>query len=236
MVDALRKGIKSQGGLSMTRCPSTQGGNDACPRFGRSVEKLASPRRVRGRDLSNVRIYARAIRAATASDLRLAGARRPITFGDRSAVRRNSSDVVRRRAEASNAADGNHIQVPTRRTRIASNVDRKTAQWLRKIVRVHAHLCQTVARFGQKQPKRKDELARRLEDGDRTLLLDCVSFAIRDLQTVCDSIDKAMNKAKPTDAVPGSQEKIEILRRRFAASKSLWIEGDKQDVRDGSRD
>jgi hypothetical protein len=144
--------------------------------------------------------------------------------------------VVRRGAKASNAENGNHLQVPTRRTRIASSVDRSTAQWLRKIVRVHAHLCQIVARFGQKQPKRKDELARRLQDGDRTLLLDCVSFAIRDLQIICDSIDKSMNKAQPTEAMPGSAEKIEVLRRRFAASKSLWIDGDKQDVRDGSRE
>jgi hypothetical protein len=144
--------------------------------------------------------------------------------------------LVRSGAKASHDADGNHIQVPARRTRIASSVDRRTAQWLRKIVRVHAHLCQIVVRFGQKQPKRKDELARRLENGDRTLLLDCVSFAIRDLQAICDSIDKSMNKAQPTEAEPGSAEKIEVLRRRFAASKSLWIDGDKQDVREGSRE
>jgi hypothetical protein len=79
-------------------------------------------------------------------------------------------------------------------------------------------------------------LARRLQDGDRTLLLDCVSFAIRDLQTICDAIEKVMNNSTPTEAAPGSAEKIEVLRRRFAASKSLWINGDKQDVREGSRD
>lgn len=220
----------------MTRCPSMHGGSHACCHFRRSVEKLASPRRVRGRDLSDVRVLARAIQPALASDVRTSRPRRSFDGGDRTKVSRNSSDVVRRGANASNAENGNHLPVPARRTRIASSVDRSTAQWLRKIVRVHAHLCQIVARFGQKQPKRKDELARRLENGDRTLLLDCVSFAIRDLQAICDSIDKSMNKAQPTEAAPGSAEKIEVLRRRFAASKSLWIDGDKQDVRDGSRE
>jgi len=220
----------------MTRCPSMHGGSHACCHFRRPVEKLASPRRVRGCDLSDVRILTRAIHASPASDVRTSRPRRSFDGGDRTKVSRNSVDVVRRGADASNAENGNHLQVPARRTRIASSVDRSTAQWLRKIVRVHAHLCQIVARFGQKQPKRRDELARRLEDGDRTLLLDCVSLAIRDLQSISDSIDKSMNRAKPTEAIPGSAEKIEVLRRRFAASKSLWIDGDKQDVRDGSRE
>jgi len=220
----------------MTRCPSAHGGSHACCHFRRSVEKLASPRRVRGRDLSDVRVHTGAIHAAPASDVRSSRPRRSFNGGDRRTVSRNSVDLVRSGAKASHDADGNHIQVPARRTRIASSVDRSTAQWLRKIARIHAHLCQIVVRFGQKQPKRKDELARRLQDGDRTLLLDCVSFAIRDLKTICDSIDKSMNKAKPTEANPGSAEKIEVLRRRFAASKSLWIDGDKQDVRDGSRE
>jgi len=220
----------------MTRCPSMHGGSDACCRVRRSAQELASSGCVRGRDLSDVRVLPRAIHASSSSDVRSSRPRRSFDRGDRTKVSRNSSHLVRRGAQASNAEDGNHIQIPARRTRIASSVDRRTAQWLRKIARVHAHLCQIVARFGQKQPKRTDELARRLQDGDRTLLLDCVSFAIRDLQTVCDAIEKAMNKSTPTEAAPGSAEKIEVLRRRFAASKSLWIEGDKQDVREGSRD
>lgn len=220
----------------MTRCLSLHGGSHACCHFRRSAQELASPRRVRRCDLSDVRVLARSIHAASASDVRTSRPRRSFDGGDRTTVSRNSSDLVRQRTAATNATDGNRLQVPARRTRIASSVDRTTAQWLREIVRVHAHLCQIVARFGQKQPRRKDELARRLEDGDRTLLLDCVSFAIRDLQDICDSIDKSMNKAKPTEANPGSAEKIEVLRRRFAASKSLWIDGDKEDVRDGSRE
>ena len=220
----------------MTRCPSMHGGSDACCRVRRSDQKLASSGCVRGRDLSDVRVLVRGIHASPAIDVRTSRPRRSFGGGDRTKVSRNSSDLVRRGAKASNAENGNHIQIPARRTRIASSVDRRTAQWLRKIARVHAHLCQIVARFGQKQPKRTDELARRLQDGDRTLLLDCVSFAIRDLQTVCDAIEKVMNNSTPTEAAPGSAEKIEVLRRRFAASKSLWINGDKQDVREGSRD
>lgn len=220
----------------MTRRPSLRGGSHACCHFRRSAQKLASSGCVRRCDLSDVRVLARSIHAASASDVRTARPRRSFDGGDRNTVSRNSSDLVGQGTDASNTTDGNRLQVPARRTRIASSVDRTTAKWLREIVRVHAHLCQIVARFGQKQPRRKDELARRLEDGDRTLLLDCVSFAIRDLQAICDSIDTSMNKTKPTEANPGSGEKIEVLRRRFAASKSLWIDGDKQDVRDGSRE
>jgi hypothetical protein len=95
------------------------------------------------------------------------------------------------------------------------------------VIRVHARLCEIVSRFGSKPLKRCDELAERIEQGDRTLLHDCVSVAIHELQSVLEAIEKSMRGAQPTDALPGSAAKIEILRQRFEGSQFLWVDGDR---------
>ena len=95
------------------------------------------------------------------------------------------------------------------------------------MIRVHARLCEIVSRFGQKPLKRCDEMAKRIEQGDRTLLHDCVSVAIHELQSVLEAIEASMRGAPPTDALPGSAAKIEILRQRFKGSQFLWVDGDR---------
>jgi hypothetical protein len=95
------------------------------------------------------------------------------------------------------------------------------------VIRVHARLCEIVSRFGQKPLKRCDEMAQRIEQGDRTLLHDCVSVAIYELQSVLDAIEASMRGAPATDALPGSAAKIEVLRQRFEGSQFLWVDGDR---------
>lgn len=129
--------------------------------------------------------------------------------------------------------EGNHLFVPARRTRLATCLDKQTTSWLRRVIRVHARLCEIVSRFGQKPLRRCDELAQRIEQGDRTLLHDCVSVAIAELQLVLSEIEASMRHAPPTDALPGSAAKIEVLRQRFADSQELWVDGDSQTC-DGS--
>lgn len=36
-----------------------------------------------------------------------------------------------------------------------------------------------------------------------------------------------VDKPEPTDFVPGSKEKIEVLRKRFWSGQQLWNDGDK---------
>jgi len=88
-------------------------------------------------------------------------------------------------------------------------------------------LCEIVSRFGQKPLKRCDEMGQRIAQGDRTLLHDCVSVAIYELQSVLDAIETSMRGAPATDALPGSAAKIEVLRQRFAGSQFLWVDGDR---------
>jgi hypothetical protein len=85
-----------------------------------------------------------------------------------------------------------------------------------------------VAQFGTLSQTRHDEYARRMAACDRTVLLDAASEAIAQLERLRQSIEAAMSATQPTEAEPGSAEKIAVLARRFAGSRSLWIEGDKQ--------
>jgi len=156
----------------------------------------------------------------------LAGARRSRSSDDRSAGRGDSRGVEREGTEAANVHEGNNLFVPPRRTRLSNSLDKQTSGWLRRVIRVHARLCEIVSRFGQKPLKRCDELALRIEQGDRTLLHDCVSVAIHELQSVLDAIEASMRLAPPTDAMPGSAAKIEVLRQRFADSQELFVNGD----------
>lgn len=91
---------------------------------------------------------------------------------------------------------------------------------------MHAYLSHVVTHFGTRLPNRRDEFSQRMEAGDRTLLLDVAAHGIAELQSVANQIDAAMRRTPATNAEPGSPEKIEVLRQRFANEMHLWIEGD----------
>jgi hypothetical protein len=57
-------------------------------------------------------------------------------------------------------------------------------------------------------------------------LLDVTAHTISEMQLIHRQIDVAMSNTPTTQAEPGSPEKIEILRQRFASEMHLWIEGD----------
>lgn len=113
-----------------------------------------------------------------------------------------------------------------RRQRKPRTITRESQQWLRRLARVHAYLSHVVTHFGTRLPNRRDEFSQRMEAGDRTLLLDVAAHGIAELQAVASQIDAAMRNTPATGAEPGSPEKIEVLRQRFANEMHLWIEGD----------
>jgi hypothetical protein len=215
--------------MATKRVPSISNGGkrNACHRSTGTVDRVGSARlvaqgdRQAGGDIVN---------HGGAKDSKRAvptGARRSRLGDDRSAGSGNSRGLDRARAQAANGDDGNHLFVPARRTRLSNSLDKKTLGWLRRVIRVHARLCEIVSRFGQKPLKRCDEMGQRIAAGDRTLLHDCVSVAIYELQSVLDAIEASMRGAPATDALPGSAAKIEVLRQRFAGSQFLWVDGDR---------
>lgn len=218
------------------RSPAFNGVSNACLGHGRPASRLDSERLEHGSHLPRVRFHASAVRGSNPSGFWGARGQRPDSTGDRSAMRRNPSDMVAS-GKAAAGGPGDKSLAIAKRTRIAkSGLNAQTRGWLRRVSLAHSRLRQIVVRFGQRSIRRRDELASRIEQGDHTLLLDCVCSAIGELQAIHDSISKAMQRTAPTDAVPGSPEKIQVLARRFAAGKSLWIEGDNREQRDGSRE
>lgn len=75
-------------------------------------------------------------------------------------------------------------------------------------------------------PNRRDEFAQRMREADRTLLLDVAAHGIAELEAVKSQIETEMRRTPATSAEPGSAEKIEVLRQRFAKAQALWIDGD----------
>lgn len=75
-------------------------------------------------------------------------------------------------------------------------------------------------------PNRHDEFSQRMRESDRTLLLDVAAHSISELEAIKQQIEIEMQRTPSTGAEPGSPEKIEVLRQRFAQSMALWIEGD----------
>lgn len=73
--------------------------------------------------------------------------------------------------------------------------------------------------------KRTDSFATRAAEGDRTLLHDCLTKVSRELDELAAIVEKDI-EPKSTQAMPGSQEKIEILRDRFEKGKKLFADGD----------
>lgn len=115
-----------------------------------------------------------------------------------------------------------------RRTRLSPTIGKTLTDWLHRTTRVHAHLLNVVRLYGKENANRleTDEWRLRALAGDRTILCDAVSAASDTLRAIANEIERAMQAAAPTDAAPGTQQKIRVLRRRVSRFQTLWIEGD----------
>jgi len=118
-----------------------------------------------------------------------------------------------------------------RRTRIAQAVPAKVAQWLRRVVHVHAQLCHTVGLYGD--PKRAggsglkgDSYAARAAEGDSSILDDTLCRAIEELTAIRDEVWEEMGNVPPSRCIPGSAAKIAELQRRCALGKALHHKDD----------
>lgn len=118
-----------------------------------------------------------------------------------------------------------------RRTRLEKGLAPELADWLRRTVRVHAHLLAIVRLYGNPskaggQSREGEAYAARAARGDRTMLYDALSVARDELDTIREEVYRVMESASPTKHPPGSPEKVAIMAERLHRGESLFITGD----------
>lgn len=143
---------------------------------------------------------------------------------DRGGVRKDPGAVDRCRLGKGLPIDA----VGPRRSRLAPALGGRLTKWLRRVIRVHAHLCNVVRLYSSARAAGdgSDEWKRRAVAGDRTILCDAVILAVHELDSVRLEIEAAMDAAAPTAAPPGSPEKVSAMRRRVSLFQSLFVSGD----------
>lgn len=124
-------------------------------------------------------------------------------------------------------ASGEHI----RRTRLSKGLPEELVAWLRRTVRVHAHLLAIVRLYGNPEKAGGQSLegeayAARAARGDRTMLFDCLTVARDELDAIREEVHRVMEAAPPTDFPPGSRGKVEVMRERMHRGESIFIEND----------
>lgn len=118
-----------------------------------------------------------------------------------------------------------------RRTRIRSRACELLVTWLHRVARCHAHLCAIVRLYGDPskaggQSNHGETYAARAARGDRTLLYDAITVTIDELVDIRDEIQTSMDAAEPTEATPGSTNKVDEMAARAERGESLFVAGD----------
>jgi len=119
-----------------------------------------------------------------------------------------------------------------RRTRFEKGLPEDLVGWLRRTVRVHAHLLSIVRLYGNPsraggQSLEGEAYAARAARGDRTMLYDCLSVARDELDAIRDEVGRVMDSAEPTRHPPGSPGKVEVMAERLHRGESIFIAGDR---------
>lgn len=123
-----------------------------------------------------------------------------------------------------------------RRTRLSKGLPEELLGWLRRTVRVHAHLLAIVRLYGNPEKAGGQSLegeayAARAARGDRTMLFDCLTVARDELDEIREEVHRVMESATPTDFPPGSRGKVDVMRDRMHRGESIFIEGDAEGFR-----
>ena len=118
-----------------------------------------------------------------------------------------------------------------RRTRLRPGTCPRLAGWLHRSARVHAHLCAIIRLYGNPskaggQSNQGETYAGRAARGDRTLLYDAIGLSIDELVEIRNEIQVVIDAATPTQAAPGSVDKVAEMARRAERGESLFVDGD----------
>jgi hypothetical protein len=117
-----------------------------------------------------------------------------------------------------------------RRSRFERKVPTQLRDWLIRATRVHAHICSVVrlyARPGAADPA-GDSYESRAARCDQTLLFDAMRMAGDESHAIADEIYKVMESATGTDALPGTTDKVAIMRQRALRGESLFTDRDRR--------
>lgn len=118
-----------------------------------------------------------------------------------------------------------------RRTRIDQAIDSQLRGWLHRVVYVHSHLLTIVRIYGRPERAGGQSLLgetyqARAARGDRTLLQDCLTTAIDSLSVIREEVEVAIQMVTPTQALPGTADKVQEMTRRAERGESLFVDGD----------
>jgi hypothetical protein len=118
-----------------------------------------------------------------------------------------------------------------RRTRLDKGLPEELGAWIRRTIRVHAHLLAIVRLYGSPEKAGGQSLegeayAARAARGDRTMLYDALSVARDEIDGIRSEIETVMDAAPPTIHPPGSPGKVEIMAERMFRGESIFIDGD----------
>lgn len=121
-----------------------------------------------------------------------------------------------------------------RRTRISREVPVHLREWLHRVVRCHAHLLAVVRLYGNPSKAggassvHGDTYAARAARGDQTLLYDAVGITAEELLDVRREIEQRMDAAEPTNAEPGTPDKVRVMEARAARGESIFLDRDRR--------
>ncbi len=123
------------------------------------------------------------------------------------------------------------MAVPDRRLRWPDDLDPKLRKWLTRVQRVQAHLRSTLAIYSAKRDVGGCSLfnqayKQRAAKADRTILYDALTLAMDEFAEVRDEVQAIMDAASPTQAKPGTRDKVAEMERRALGGHSIFIEGD----------
>lgn len=118
------------------------------------------------------------------------------------------------------------------RVRWPDDLDPKLRQWLTRVQRSIAHLRSTLLIYSERRDVGGDSLIgndhykQRAATADRTILYDAITVAMDELTDVREQVQVVMDSTPPTQATPGSPEKVAAMERRAQAGFSIFVDGD----------
>jgi hypothetical protein len=123
------------------------------------------------------------------------------------------------------------VAAPNRRLRWPDDLDPKLRKWLTRVQRVQAHLRSTIAIYAVKRNVGGCSLFnqaynQRAANNDRTILYDALTLAMDEFAEVREEVQRIMDGATPTKAMPGSRDKVETMKSRAADGRSIFVDGD----------
>lgn len=126
---------------------------------------------------------------------------------------------------AANAGDSRRIRWP-------DDLDPQLRKWLTRVSVGTAHIKAQLAIYGKSRNVGGDSLigndnyAQRAANNDRTILHDALVVAVDELSDVLREVQAKMDSAAPTDALPGTPEKVAVMEARARDGFSIFIDDD----------